>query len=92
MVESGDYPSTEAVIHRALCLLEEDHAEYVRQLAKVRAMLKESEEAVERGEYRVYTDENLHELFDEIKRGGRKRSIKRLERRLAKAKSGHGSD
>ncbi len=92
LVDCGEYHSIEAVIERAMCLLEEDEAEYEKELAKVRAMLKEAEEDMKQGRYRVYTDENLHELFDEIKREGRKRSIERLERKLAEAKSGYSSD
>ena len=92
LVDCGNYESIEIVLDKAVCLLEEDNLQYEKELAKVRAMLKEAEDDVKQGRYRMYTDENLHELFDEIKREGRKRSIKRLERKLAEAKSGYGSD
>ena len=74
LVDSGNYQSVETVIEKALCLLEEDEAEYEKELARVRAMLKEAEENVKRGEYLEYTDENLHEFFEDVKRRGRERA------------------
>ena len=80
LVDSDKYTSVGAVVERAICLLEEDEAEYEKELAKVRAMLKEAEENVKRGEYVEYTDENLHEFFEDVKRRGRERAkIKALE-------------
>ena len=83
-VESGDYPSPEAVIRKALQVLEE----YDDGTIAMRIMVREGIDALERGDFTTYTKENLHELFDEVKREGRlmrKRSEER-QKRLAKGK------
>ena len=74
LVDSDRYKSVGAVVEKAVCLLEEDEAEYEKELAKVHSMLKESEEDVKRGDYVEYTDENLHEFFEDVKRRGLERA------------------
>lgn len=44
-----------------------------RKFPEVYAMVREGVEALENGDYVEYTDETLHELFDDIKRRGRER-------------------
>ena len=73
-VNSDRYTSVDEVIEKAVCLLEEDEAAYEKEVAKVRAMLKEAEEDVKRGDYVEYTDKNLHEFFEDVKRRGIERA------------------
>lgn len=82
MVDSDRYTSVGAVVEKAICLLEEDEAEYKKELAKVRAMLKEAEEDVKPGDYVEYTDENLHEFFEDVKRRGLERAKRRARETL----------
>ena len=82
LVDSDRYASVEAVVEKAICLLEEDEAEYEKELAKVRAMLKEAEEDVKRGDYVEYTDENLHEFFEDVKRRGLERAKRKATETL----------
>ena len=44
-----------------------------RKFPEAYAMVREGVEALENGDYVEYTDETLHELFDDIKRRGRER-------------------
>lgn len=44
-----------------------------RKFPEVYAMVQEGVEALKNGDYVEYTDETLHELFDDIKRRGRER-------------------
>ena len=83
-VESGEYPSADAVLSKALQALEE----HDDGTAAMRVMVQEGIDALERGDFRVYTKDNLHELFDEVKREGRLRRKRREERnaRLAESK------
>ncbi len=74
LADSDRYTSVGAVVEKAICLLEEDEAEYEKELTKVRAKLKEAEEDVKRGDYVEYTDENLHEFFEDVKRRGLERA------------------
>ena len=78
-VESGNYQSAGTVLCAAMQLLEEYEDKHEYELSIVRAMVREAEEDMEKGNYRVYTNENLHELFDEIKREGRLRAMRRKE-------------
>lgn len=80
LVDFGDYQSVDHVLEAAVDLLEEYEKEHEFELTIVRGMVRQAAEAVERGEYRTYTDENLHELFDEVKREGRIRAERRKER------------
>ena len=62
-VQSGEYPSASAVIEKALALLDEqDH--------ELRAFIQEGIDALENGDYVEYTDENLHEFFEDVHRRG----------------------
>ena len=74
LVDCGNYQSIEIVLDKAVCLLEEDKLQYEKELAKVRAMLKEAEDDVKLGNYVEYTDENLHEFFEDVIRRGRERA------------------
>jgi putative addiction module CopG family antidote len=65
-VESGYYPSADAVIDKALELLD-DHDQ------ELRALIQEGIEALESGDYVEYTDENLHEFFEDVHRRGLER-------------------
>ena len=65
-MESGLYQSEDDVIDSALRLLDKRDV-YLRELQeKVRIGIDE----IARGEYFEYTDETLHELFDEIEEEG----------------------
>ena len=44
-----------------------------RKFPEVYDMVREGVEALQNGDYVEYTDETLHELFDDIKRRGRER-------------------
>ncbi|MCH7801231.1 MAG: type II toxin-antitoxin system ParD family antitoxin [Chloroflexi bacterium] len=72
-VSSGVYESRDDVIDAALRLLDErdKHLEDLR--AKVRMGIKQ----IENGDFVEYTDENLHELFEEIESEG----LRELEKR-----------
>lgn len=69
-VRSGNYPSADAVINKALELLDEHDDE-------LRAFVQEGIDALENGDYVEYTDENLHEFFEDVHRRG----LERLESR-----------
>ena len=83
-IESGEYSSPHAVLSEALQALEERDD----GTAAVRAIVQEGIDSLESGDFTVYTKENLHELFDEVKREGRLMRKRREERkkRLAKSK------
>ena len=80
LVESGNYQSADHVLCTAVQLLEEYEVEHEHELSIVRGMVRQSAEDMKKGNYRVYTDENLPELFDEIKREGRLGAERRRER------------
>ena len=69
-VDSGDYPSVEVVLTNAMI-----HLEYHDALAieltdspEVRDRIAEGIADLKNGRYKTYTDETLHELFDDVKR------------------------
>ena len=62
-VESGYYSSADAVIDKALELLDEHDQD-------LRAFIQEGIDALENGDYVEYTDENLHEFFEDVHRRG----------------------
>ncbi len=72
-VDSGMYPSSDAVIAKALALLDEHDDKLYAELSEVRKMVQEGVDALKNGDYVEYTDENLHEFFEDIKRRGRER-------------------
>ena len=80
LVDCGSYQSTDHAFETAVHLLEEYEKEHEFELSIVRGMVQQAAEDMEKGNYSVYTDENLHELFDEIKREGRLRAKWRKER------------
>ena len=63
-VESGEFDSADEVLAKARELLDKYHDD-------LRAKVQEGLEQLERGEYTEYTDETLHELFDDVSRRGR---------------------
>lgn len=69
-VDSGEYPSVEVVLTNAMI-----HLEYHDALAieltdspEVQAKIAEGVADLKNGRYTTYTDETLHELFDDVKR------------------------
>ena len=80
MVDCGSYESVDHALKAAVHLLEEYEKENEFELTIVRGMVQQAAEAVERGEYRTYANENLHEFFDDVKRRGRIRAERREER------------
>lgn len=65
-IESGLYHSRDDVIDTALRLLDERD----RYIVELREKVQLGIDQIERGEYVEYTDETLHELFDEIEAEG----------------------
>lgn len=80
MVDSGNYESFDHALNSAVQLLEEYEVKNEHELSIVRGMVREAAKSMERGDYREYTKENLHELFDDVKRRGRLRAKQRKER------------
>lgn len=72
-VEAGQYPSSEAVIAKALDLLDQYDERMSRELADVHVKVREGVDALRDGDYTDYTDETLNELFEDVKRRGRAR-------------------
>ncbi len=60
-----------AVTAQAIPLYED--FKLARQFPEIYAKVREGVEALKNGDYVEYTDENLHELFEDIKRRGRER-------------------
>lgn len=74
-IDSGDYPSVEAVLTSAMINLEY-HDETTIELTdspEVRAKVAQGVADLKNGRYQTFTKETLHELFDDIKRRGRER-------------------
>ena len=65
-VKSGYYPSADAVVDKALELLDKHDQD-------LRAFVQEGIDALENGDYVEYTDENLHELVEDVHRRGLER-------------------
>ena len=72
-VEAGQYASSDAVIAKALDLLDQYEEMVSRELADVDVKVREGVDALRDGDYTDYTDETLHELFEDVKRRGRAR-------------------
>lgn len=70
-LESGRYSTPDDVLSKALALLNQHNEELARELEDVRAKVQEGVEALENGDYTEYTDETLHELFDDVSKRGR---------------------
>ena len=60
-----------AVTAQAIPLYED--FKLARQFPEVYDMVREGVDALKNGDYVEYTDENLHEFFEDIKRRGRER-------------------
>lgn len=63
-VESGEFKSADDLIAKARELLDQYHED-------LRARMHEGLGQIERGEYAEYTDETLHEIFDDVSKRGR---------------------
>ena len=70
-VESGIYRSPDAVIAKALGLLDEHDESLAEELDTLRPKVQGGIEALRNGDCTEYTSENLHELLDEVKHCGR---------------------
>jgi Arc/MetJ-type ribon-helix-helix transcriptional regulator len=68
-VDSGLYISHEAVLDKALDLLDD----YDEELADIREKVQTAKTQIANGQYKDYTDETLHELFESISERGRRR-------------------
>ena len=83
-VDSGLYPSADAVVARALGLLEErDLADsdpaIANELADFRAKVQVGIDDLRNGRYKVYSKENRQELLDDIKRRALKLEAERTQ-------------
>ena len=83
LVDSGRYPSADAVIARALGLLEErDMADsdpaIAAELADIRAKVMQGIKDFEEGRYTAYA--NVDEIFEDAKRRSRERKDRRAAR------------
>ena len=67
-VKSGEYQTASEVIREGLRLIKERDKQ-----AWLRAEIQKAIDEIDRGEYTEYTEENLHELFEDVKRRGRER-------------------
>ena len=63
--------AAEASFRRAWSRVDMDDAELVAELRDFEEKIYEGIDALDNGDYRSYTKETLHELFDEVKRQGR---------------------
>jgi putative addiction module CopG family antidote len=72
-IEGGRYQSSEDAIQEALRQWEDRQ----RTLAQLQVLVDEGMEDLERGRYNDFTDETLPELFERIKREGRRRLPRR---------------
>lgn len=70
-VESGTYQSPDAVMAKALILLDEHDESVAEELGGLHVEVQRGVEALRSGDYTEYTDETLQELFDEVKNRGR---------------------
>ena len=69
-VKAGYFSSPAAVVEEALRKLDEDHA---GRLEEIRSLVRESDEAVARGEFEEYDAEEMPQLAAEISKLGRQR-------------------
>ena len=73
-VESGIYQSPDAVMAKALGLLDEHDKSVAEELDGLRVEVQRGVDALRSGDYTEYTDETLRDLFDEVKSRGRERA------------------
>ena len=74
-VESGIYRSPDAVIAKALGLLDEHDESLAEELDGLRVKVQEGIEALRNGDSTEYTQETLRELFDEVTHRGTKQPV-----------------
>ena len=65
-VKSGNYPSPDAVMAKALAILDEHDELLAEQMDDVQGRVLEGVEALRKGDYSEFTDETLHKLFDDV--------------------------
>ena len=70
-VDSGIYQSPDAVMAKALGLLDEHDESLARELDALAAKVQDGIDALGNGKSTEYTDDTLHQLFDEVKHRGR---------------------
>ena len=69
-VKSGNYPSPDAVMAKALALLDEHDKSLAEELDNVKDRVREGIEALQKGDYSEFMDETLHKLFDDVRSRG----------------------
>ena len=69
-VKSGNYPSPDAVMAKALELLDEHDESLAEEMDDVQGRVREGMEALRKGDYSEFTDETLHKLFDDVRSRG----------------------
>lgn len=82
-VESGVYQSPDAVMAKALGLLDEHDESLAKELDALAAKVQDGIDALGNGDSTEYTDDTLHELFDGVKQRGRELRATRDESRHA---------
>ena len=80
-MESGIYQSPDAVIAKALGLLDEHDESLAEELDGLRVKVQVGIEALRNGDCTEYTNETLRELFDEVTHRGREQRVTRGELR-----------
>ncbi len=80
-VESGIYRSPDAVIAKALGLLDEHDESLAEEVDGLRVKVQEGIEALRNGDSTEYSQETLRELFDEVSRRRREQRVTRDELR-----------
>ena len=80
-VDSGIYQSPDAVIAKALGLLDEHDESLTEELDGLRVKVQVGIEALRNGDCTEYTNETLRELFDEVTHRGREQRVTRDELR-----------
>ena len=69
-VDAGQYPSIEAVVAKALDLLDQYDETMSKELNEIDTKVREGVNALRDGDYTDYTDETLDELFEDVRRRG----------------------
>ena len=81
-VQSGIYQSPDAVMAKALGLLDEHDESLAEELSGLRVEVQRGVEALRSGDYTEYTDEALGKLFDKVKNRGREQRATSLHAAL----------
>jgi antitoxin ParD1/3/4 len=66
VIQEGGYASASEVMRDALRLLEEQREEDKQRLDRLREKVRVGFEQLDNGQYKEYTRETLHEMFDGI--------------------------